>query len=132
MASDPLRLRSGHPDGCRQVLTSGGRNPAQERETRNTLRIGGSGDRTIRDREAASVDAHPDAAGVDALHFSAHGERKRDALHNPQVSMGGCAGVPRSFVTDRRGDCPADLAELGDRRFVAADATTFVQRGGWI
>lgn len=35
------------------------------------------------------------AAGVDALHFSARGMRPSGmAYRNPQISMGGCPGVP--------------------------------------
>lgn len=41
------------------------------------------------------------AAGVDALHFSARREREGAMrFRNPQVSMGGCAGVPEYSVTD--------------------------------
>ena len=41
------------------------------------------------------------ATGVDALHFSARREREGAMrFRNPQVSMGGCAGVPEYSVTD--------------------------------
>ncbi len=41
------------------------------------------------------------AAGVDALHFSARREREGAVrFRDPQVSMGGCAGVPEYSVTD--------------------------------
>ena len=41
------------------------------------------------------------ATGVDALHFSARRERESGMrFRNPQVSMGGCAGVPEYSVTD--------------------------------
>ena len=41
------------------------------------------------------------ATGVDALHFSARRERESGMrFRNPQVSMGGCAGVPEYTLTD--------------------------------
>ena len=41
------------------------------------------------------------ATGVDALHFSARREREGAMrFRNPQVSMGGCAGVPEYTLTD--------------------------------
>ena len=90
--------------GCRRVLTSGGRNTAQEGV--GTLRalaaqaagrieiMAGSGVNPSNARLLA-------ATGVDALHFSARREREGAMrFRNPQVSMGGCAGVPEYSVTD--------------------------------
>ena len=52
------------------------------------------------------------ATGVDALHFSARRERESGMrFRNPQVSMGGCAGVPEYTLTD------AD--EIGVRQILA-------------
>ena len=86
------------------MLTSGGRNTAQEGI--GTLRVlaaqaagrievmAGSGVNPSNARLLA-------AAGVDALHFSARREREGAMrFRNPQVSMGGCAGVPEYSVTD--------------------------------
>ena len=90
--------------GCRRVLTSGGRNTAQEGI--GTLRalaaqaagrievMAGSGVGPSNARLLA-------ATGVDALHFSARRERESGMrFRNPQVSMGGCAGVPEYTLTD--------------------------------
>ncbi|WP_410076681.1 copper homeostasis protein CutC, partial [Alistipes putredinis] len=90
--------------GCRRVLTSGGRNTAQEGV--GTLRalaaqaagrieiMAGSGVNPSNARLLA-------ATGVDALHFSARRERESGMrFRNPQVSMGGCAGVPEYTLTD--------------------------------
>ena len=90
--------------GCRRVLTSGGRNTAQEGI--GTLRalaaqaagrievMAGSGVGPSNARLLA-------ATGVDALHFSARRERESGMrFRNPRVSMGGCAGVPEYTLTD--------------------------------
>ena len=55
------------------------------------------------------------ATGVDALHFSARRERESGMrFRNPQVSMGGCAGVPEYTVTDADESVVRQiLAELG-------------------
>ena len=55
------------------------------------------------------------ATGVDALHFSARRERESGMrFRNPQVSMGGCAGVPEYTLTDADESVVRQiLAELG-------------------
>ena len=55
------------------------------------------------------------ATGVDALHFSARREREGAMrFRNPQVSMGGCAGVPEYTLTDADESVVRQiLAELG-------------------
>ena len=55
------------------------------------------------------------ATGVDALHFSARRERESGMrVRNPQVSMGGCAGVPEYTLTDADESVVRQiLAELG-------------------
>lgn len=105
MARDPFRaLDAVIRTGCRRILTSGGRNSAVEGiETIRALvgqaagRIeimAGSGVGPANARLLAST-------GVDALHFSARRERESGMrFRNPQVSMGGCAGVPEYVVTD--------------------------------
>ena len=104
--------------GCRRVLTSGGRNTAQEGV--GTLRalaaqaagrievMAGSGVGPSNARLLA-------ATGVDALHFSARRERESGMrFRNPQVSMGGCAGVPEYTLTDADESVVRQiLAELG-------------------
>ena len=104
--------------GCRRVLTSGGRNTAQEGI--GTLRalaaqaagrievMAGSGVGPSNARLLA-------ATGVDALHFSARRERESGMrFRNPQVSMGGCAGVPEYTLTDADESVVRQiLAELG-------------------
>ena len=76
MTRDPRQaLEAVIRTGCRRVLTSGGVNPSNARLLA--------------------------ATGVDALHFSARREREGAMrFRNPQVSMGGCAGVPEYSVTD--------------------------------
>ena len=105
MTRDPRQaLEAVIRTGCRRVLTSGGRNTAQEGV--GTLRalaaqaagrieiMAGSGVNPSNARLLA-------ATGVDALHFSARREREGAMrFRNPQVSMGGCAGVPEYSVTD--------------------------------
>ena len=105
MTRDPRQaLEAVIRTGCRRVLTSGGRNTAQEGI--GTLRalaaqaagrievMAGSGVGPSNARLLA-------ATGVDALHFSARREREGAMrFRNPQVSMGGCAGVPEYSVTD--------------------------------
>jgi len=105
MTRDPRQaLEAVIRTGCRRVLTSGGRNTAQEGV--GTLRalaaqaagrievMAGSGVNPSNARLLA-------AAEVDALHFSARREREGAMrFRNPQVSMGGCAGVPEYSVTD--------------------------------
>lgn len=84
--------------GCTRILTSGGRNTASEGI--GDLRalvvwaagrieiMAGSGVNPSNVRQLA-------ATGVDALHFSARGMRPSGmAYRNPQISMGGCPGVP--------------------------------------
>ena len=86
------------------VIRTGGRNTAQEGV--GTLRalaaqaagrieiMAGSGVNPSNARLLA-------ATGVDALHFSARRERESGMrFRNPQVSMGGCAGVPEYTLTD--------------------------------
>ena len=104
--------------GCRRVLTSGGRNTAQEGI--GTLRalaaqaagrievMAGSGVGPSNARLLA-------ATGFDALHFSARRERESGMrFRNPQVSMGGCAGVPEYTLTDADESVVRQiLAELG-------------------
>ena len=72
--------------GCTRILTSGGRNTASE----------GIGDlRALVVRAAGRNVRQLAATGVDALHFSARGMRPSGmAYRNPQISMGGCPGVP--------------------------------------
>ena len=90
--------------GCRRVLTSGGRNTAQEGiETLRALAAQAAG----RIEVMAGSGVGPSnarllaATGVDALHFSARRERESGMrFRNPQVSMGGCAGVPEYTLTD--------------------------------
>ena len=78
--------------GCRRVLTSGGRNTAQEGI--GTLRA-------LAAQAAGRIARLLAATGVDALHFSARRERESGMrFRNPQVSMGGCAGVPEYTLTD--------------------------------
>ena len=94
--------------GCRRVLTSGGRNTAQE----------GIGTLRALAAQAAGrieVMAGLAATGVDALHFSARRERESGMrFRNPQVSMGGCAGVPEYTLTDADESVVRQiLAELG-------------------
>ena len=105
MTRDPRQaLEAVIRTGCRRVLTSGGRNTAQEGV--GTLRalaaqaagrieiMAGSGVNPSNARLLA-------ATGADALHFSARREREGAMrFRNPQVSMGGCAGVPEYSVTD--------------------------------
>ena len=105
MTRDPRQaLEAVIRTGCRRVLTSGGRNTAQEGV--GTLRalaapaagrieiMAGSGVNPSNARLLA-------ATGVDALHFSARRERESGMrFRNPQVSMGGCAGVPEYTLTD--------------------------------
>ena len=105
MTRDPRQaLEAVIRTGCRRVLTSGGRNTAPEGV--GTLRalaaqaagrieiMAGSGVNPSNARLLA-------ATGVDALHFSARREREGAMrFRNPQVSMGGCAGVPEYSVTD--------------------------------
>ena len=90
--------------GCRRVLTSGGRNTAQE----GIEIMAGSGVGPSNARLLA-------ATGVDALHFSARRERESGMrFRNPQVSMGGCAGVPEYTLTDADESVVRQiLAELG-------------------
>lgn len=119
MASDPLRaLEAVVRTGCRRVLTSGGRNTAQEGlETLRALVAQAAGRIEI----MAGSGVGPSnarlltAAGVDALHFSARWERESAMrFRNPQVSMGGCAGVPEYSVTDTDEAIVRQiLAELG-------------------
>ena len=84
--------------GCTRILTSGGRNTASEgigdlralvvRAAGRIEIMAGSGVNPSNVRQLA-------AAGVDALHFSARGMRPSGmAYRNPQISMGGCPGVP--------------------------------------
>ena len=84
--------------GCRRVLTSGGRNTAEEglERLRELVRqadgrigiMAGSG---VRPSNAARIAA----AGVDALHFSARCLRESGMTYrNPAVSMGGVEGIP--------------------------------------
>ena len=55
----------------------------------------------IRFARACGADGVVFGPGVDALHFSARREREGAMrFRNPQVSMGGCAGVPEYSVTD--------------------------------
>ena len=90
--------------GCRRVLTSGGRNTAQEGiETLRALAAQATGRIEI----MAGSGVGPSnarllaATGGDALHFSARRERESGMrFRNPQVSMGGCAGVPEYTLTD--------------------------------
>ena len=90
--------------GCRRVLTSGGRNTAQEGiETLRALAAQATGRIEI----MAGSGVGPSnarllaATGVDALHFSARRERESGMrFRNPQVSMCGCAGVPEYTLTD--------------------------------
>ena len=90
--------------GCRRVLTSGGRNTAQEGiETLRALAAQATGRIEI----MAGSGVGPSnarllaATGVDALHFSARRERESGMrFRNPQVSMGWCAGVPEYTLTD--------------------------------
>ena len=100
------------------MLTSGCRNTAQEGI--GTLRalaaqaagrieiMAGSGVNPSNARLLA-------ATGVDALHFSARREREGAMrFRNPQVSMGGCAGVPEYTLTDADESVVRQiLAELG-------------------
>ena len=98
--------------GCRRVLTSGGRNTAQEGV--GTLRA-------LAAQAAGRIEVGPSnarllaATGVDALHFSARRERESGMrFRNPQVSMGGCAGVPEYTLTDADESVVRQiLAELG-------------------
>ena len=84
--------------GCTRILTSGGRNTASEgigdlralvvRAAGRIEIMAGSGVNPSNVRQLA-------ATGVDALHFSARGMRPSGmAYRNPQISMGGCPGVP--------------------------------------
>lgn len=105
MARDPKRaLEAIVRTGCRRVLTSGGRNTAEEGI--DTLRafvmqaagrieiMAGSGVNPSNVRLLA-------AAGVDALHFSARRPCESGmAYRNPAVSMGGFPGVPEYAVAD--------------------------------
>ena len=104
--------------GCRRVLTSGGRNTAQEGiETLRALAAQATGRIEI----MAGSGVGPSnarllaATGVDALHFSARRERDSGMrFRNPQVSMGGCAGVPEYTLTDADESVVRQiLAELG-------------------
>ena len=119
MTRDPRQaLEAVIRTGCRRVLTSGGRNTAQEGI--GTLRalaaqaagrievMAGSGVGPSNARLLA-------ATGVDALHFSARRERESGMrFRNPQVSMGGCAGVPEYTLTDADESVVRQiLAELG-------------------
>ncbi len=90
--------------GCRRVLTSGGRNTAEEGlETLRALTkqsagriavMAGSGVRPANARLVAS-------AGVDALHFSARCVRESGMeWRNPSISMGGVAGIPEYGSVD--------------------------------
>ena len=95
--------------GCRRVLTSGGRNTAQEGI--GTLRA-------LAAQAAGRIEVMAGllaATGVDALHFSARRERESGMrFRNPQVSMGGCAGVPEYTLTDADESVVRQiLAELG-------------------
>ena len=92
MTRDPRQaLEAVIRTGCRRVLTSGGRNTAQE----------GVGTLRALAAQAAGRIEIMAATGVDALHFSARREREGAMrFRNPQVSMGGCAGVPEYSVTD--------------------------------
>ena len=84
--------------GCTRILTSGGRNTVSEgigdlralvvRAAGRIEIMAGSGVNPSNVRQLA-------ATGVDALHFSARGMRPSGmAYRNPQISMGGCPGVP--------------------------------------
>lgn len=104
--------------GCRRVLTSGGRNTAQEGiETLRALAAQATGRIEI----MAGSGVGPSnarllaATGVDALHFSARRERESGMrFRNPRVSMGGCAGVPEYTLTDADESVVRQiLAELG-------------------
>jgi len=92
--------------GCRRVLTSGGRNTAEEGLDRiralaaqaagRIAIMAGSGVNPSNVRRLA-------AAGIDAVHFSARGMcGSAMEWRNPEVSMGGCPGVPEyaSVCTD--------------------------------
>ena len=119
MTRDPLRaLEAAVRSGCRRVLTSGGRNTAQEGiETLRALAAQAAGRIEI----MAGSGVGPSnarllaATGVDALHFSARRERESGMrFRNPQVSMGGCAGVPEYTLTDADESVVRQiLAELG-------------------
>jgi copper homeostasis protein len=84
--------------GCTRILTSGGCNTAQEGiETLRGLVTQAAGRIEIM---AGSGVNHSNArllaaTGVDALHFSARGICPSGMTYrNPNISMGGCAGVP--------------------------------------
>ena len=107
MTRDPLRaLEAAVRSGCRRVLTSGGRNTAQAAGRIEIMAGSGVGPSNARLLAAT---------GVDALHFSARRERESGMrFRNPQVSMGGCAGVPEYTLTDADESVVRQiLAELG-------------------
>ena len=92
MTRDPRQaLEAVIRTGCRRVLTSG----ALAAQAAGRIEImAGSGVNPSNARLLA-------ATGVDALHFSARRERESGMrFRNPQVSMGGCAGVPEYTLTD--------------------------------
>lgn len=105
MTRDPRQtLETVIRTGCCQVLSSGGRNTAQDGiETLRALATQAAG----RIEVMAGSGVNPSntrllaATGVDALHFSTRRERE-GAIHfrNPRVSIDGCAGVPEYTVTD--------------------------------
>ena len=116
--------------GCRRVLTSGGRNTAQEGiETLRALAAQAAG----RIEVMAGSGVGPSnarllaATGVDALHFSARRERESGMrFRNPQVSMGGCAGVPEYTLTD---ELQYHAAVFEKARCVGADAHAVFRLG---
>jgi copper homeostasis protein len=83
--------------GCTRILTSGGRNTAEEGiDTIRELVAQAAGRIEI----MAGSGVNPSNArllaetGVDALHFSARGVQSSAMTYrNPNISMGGCAGV---------------------------------------
>lgn len=105
MTRDPRQaLEAVIRTGCRLAFTAGCRNTAQEGiGTLHALAAQAAG----RIEVMTGSGVNPSnarllaAAGIDALHFSARRERESAMrFRNPQVSMGGCAGVPEYTVTD--------------------------------
>lgn len=84
--------------GCRRVLTSGGRNTAEEGiETLRRLTSQAAG--RIQIMAGSGVNpanaARLAATGIDALHFSARGQCPSGMTYrNPNISMGGVPGIP--------------------------------------